>query len=65
MSEIIKITKSAEEYLAKLIQDKNELTTYLTMDNSNDTKDCLETMEKLRPCRLRKWVDATWNVIYK
>ena len=24
MSEIIKITKSAEEYLAKLIQDKNE-----------------------------------------
>ena len=25
MSEIIKITKSAEEYLAKLIQDKNEL----------------------------------------
>ncbi|GIS04968.1 MAG: hypothetical protein CM15mP108_0720 [Gammaproteobacteria bacterium] len=25
MSKIIKITKSAEEYLAKLIQDKNEL----------------------------------------
>ena len=35
------------------------------MDNSNDTKDRLETMEKLRPCRLRKWVDATWNAIYK
>ena len=29
MSEIIKITKSAEEYLAKLIQDKNE--TYLSI----------------------------------
>ena len=56
MSEIIKITKSAEEYLAKLIQDKNEtdlsIRIFISDPGTPKAETCLHIVNQKRLCRM-------------